>query len=76
LVDWHGRTSQPAGLRIFSGETCDLSVAVLRRGRSRFCEIAQIELLSSGLQARSISTSRQCLTAVALFADKRGILLT
>jgi|GEM_PF-6921430 len=43
---------------------------------SRFCEIAQNELLSSGLQVRSIFTSRQCLTVAALFADKHGILLT
>jgi len=43
---------------------------------SRFCEIAQNELLSSGLRARSIFTWRQCLTAAALFADKHGILLT
>jgi hypothetical protein len=50
-----------------------LSVAALRHGRSRFCEIAQNELLSSGLHARSISTSRQCLTAAALLADIRGI---
>jgi len=64
------------GLRIFAGETCNLSVAALRHGRSRFCEIAQNELLSSGLQARSTFTSRQCLTAAALFADKHGILLT
>jgi hypothetical protein len=39
------------GLRIFSSETCDLSVVALRPGRSRFCEIAQNELLFSGLYA-------------------------
>jgi hypothetical protein len=64
------------GLRIFAGETCDPSVAALRHGRSRFCEIAQNELLFSGLYARSIFNLRQCLTAAALLADKRGILLT
>src|SRR5579862_7699348 len=39
---------------------------------SRICEIAQNELLSSGLYARSISTSPQCLTAAALSADKHA----
>ena len=37
---------------------------------SRFCETVQNELLSSGLHARSISTSRQCLTASSAFALK------
>jgi hypothetical protein len=64
------------GLRIFSGEPCDLQAAALWHDRSRFCETAQNGLLSSGLCARSISISRQCLTAAALFADKHGILLT
>jgi hypothetical protein len=64
------------GLVNLCGEAVHLSADALRRGRSRFCEIAQNELLSSGLHARSISTSRQCLTAAALFADKHGILLT
>src|SRR4029077_16088622 len=44
----------------------------LRHGRSRFCEIAQNRLLSSGLQARNSSTLRQCLTATSAFADKRA----
>ena len=73
-VDWHGCTSQPTGygLANLSSETCDLYLAALRRGRSRFCEIAQNELLSSGLHARRISTSRQCLTATSVFAVKRA----
>jgi hypothetical protein len=64
------------GLANLCGEAVHLSADAHRHGRSRFCEIAQNELLSSGLQARSIFTLRQCLTAVALLADKHGILLT
>jgi hypothetical protein len=51
-------------------------MAVLRRGRSRFCENAQNKLLSSGLHRRSIVTWRRRLTAAFVFADKRGIPLT
>jgi hypothetical protein len=51
-------------------------MAVLRHGRSRFCEIAQNKLLSSGLHGRSIVTWRRRLTAACVFADKRGISLT
>jgi hypothetical protein len=45
------------GLANLCGEAVHLSAAALRHGHSRFCEIAQNELLSSGLQARSISIS-------------------
>jgi len=64
------------GLANLCGEAVHPSAAALRHRRSRFCEIAQNELLSSGLHAGSIFTSRQCLTAAALFADKHGIPLT
>jgi hypothetical protein len=64
------------GLANLCGEAVHLSAAALRHGRSRFCEISQNELLSSGLQARSIFIPRQRLTAAALLADIRGILLT
>jgi len=64
------------GLANLCGEAVHLSADAHRHDSSRICENAQNELLSSGLHARSIFTSRQCLTAAALFADKHGIPLT
>jgi hypothetical protein len=56
----------------FRVKPCDLSVAAFRHERSRFCEIAQNELLSRGLHVRGISSSQRCLTATSVFADKRA----